>query len=278
MPGRDVDDGLEDLFSSPDKMPLLDERLFLWAETPQLATEYVMSYGKNMRALPLPPPDDNLTVDIEDKTASVCYTALYLGAAREEKGFNHLPRLLGDMHEQFGKSGKLKFIIQCTPQIVGRLPGIQDALDALKKYPASYVELIENVLSDKDYNELIARSDVVLLLYDQKKYRVRGSGIAVEALGYGKAILTTDKTFCSALLKGKIRSVTEIDSASEVLADFIVNRARVKQVMNDLCWEYKRVNSRRNYVRRIINQASNVAPDFLPSNLIGKMYRPLLKS
>ncbi|HIB85051.1 MAG TPA: glycosyltransferase family 1 protein [Chromatiaceae bacterium] len=161
-------------------------------------------------------------------------TVVYLGAAREEKGFLLLPELIGSLYEVLGKSEQLRFVIQCSPQIVGYLPSIKVAIEKLRQFPSDYVELRDKPQSTKDYYEMLSGSDVVMLCYDHDRYRVRGSGIAVEAVALGKILLSTKGTFPEFLSGSGAASgstVTEVSAALEdVVARFEHYRAEAAQV------------------------------------------------
>lgn len=277
MPGRDSGDNIIDILHTVKASNYTDKKVFFWAETPQLAADYTVTYGFNVRALVLPPPATDISLCTE--THDEVYVALYLGAAREEKGFLHLPKLVEGLYESHGKTGKLKFIIQCTPQIIGYMPSIQSAIDKLSKYPESYVTLVKDVLTEKDYNHYLLKSNALMLLYDQKNYRIRGSGIAVEAISSDKCILTFKNTFCESLIKyGGGESVNSPNEAIGRLMYMVDNKDYYSQQARVQGKEYREINCVRNYIERVISQPnSRFMPNFLPSSLIGKINKPLLK-
>src|SRR5690606_7926075 len=91
MPGKDSGTALQSVLESLRTLNEVDKKVFLWAETPQLAQHYTLAYGINVRAMPLPPVQSSEKIKTENKQQVV--TALYLGAAREEKGFLLLPEI-----------------------------------------------------------------------------------------------------------------------------------------------------------------------------------------
>ena len=278
MPGRDPGDQVVAILNKMKESEVIDSKLFFWAETPQLASDYTRRFSFNVRALQLPPPATEL--DLHSKKGSNAFVALYLGAAREEKGFTHLPEVVESLYESHGKTGKLKFVIQCTPQIIGYLPPINAAIEKLAKYPSSYVTLIKDSLSEADYYEQMAKSNVLMLLYNQKNYRIRGSGIAVEAVSCDKCVLTFKDTFCESLITfNGGEAVDDVSEAIKKLAKMIDNKDAYIERAKIQGKEYRDANCVGKYVERVLAQpavSSALRPHFMPSRLIGKITKPLI--
>lgn len=276
MPGKDPGAALHDLFRTFRTMRAIDRKIFFWAETPQLAAHYTLNYGFNVRAMPLPPPHGIELGKVE--TASNVVTALYLGAAREEKGFLLLPHLAERLYEKFGLTGRLRFIIQCSPQIIGYLPAIKTAMEKLASFPASYVKLIDTVMDEKDYHAYLQVSDVVLLMYNKKNYRIRGSGIAVEAVCAGKCILTHKGTFCASLIThGGGAAVEDVNEAADQLAAMVEKKENYQGRAQLQGREYRSVNSVARYVTRFIEQTwPERSVPFFPSSIAGHVSTNLL--
>mgnify|MGYP000535050840 CR=1 FL=1 len=269
MPGKTPGSPLADVFSGLRTIEAVDRKLFFWAETPQLAAHFTARYGFNVRALPLPPPRPESDYAAAAEAGPV--TALYLGAAREEKGFLHLPDIAARLYESHGRTGKLRFVIQCTPQIVGYVPSIKAAIEALSRFPAAYVRLIEAPLGEDEYHAELAACDAVLLLYNQKNYRIRGSGIAVEAVCAGKCLLARRDTFCASLIThGGGRAVDGVDDTVHALAELAKRPGEYRERASTQAAHYRRASGAQAYVRRIIGQAdeSRRVP-FFPSSIAG---------
>jgi glycosyltransferase involved in cell wall biosynthesis len=277
MPGKDPGNALIDLFKTLRTLPAVDKKVFFWAETPQLATHYTLTYGFNVRAMPLPPPH-GIKQD-KNETASDVMTALYLGAAREEKGFLLLPQLAERLYEKYGRAGRLRFIVQCSPQIIGYLPTIKAAMEKLAIFPVDYVKLIDTVMDEKDYHAYLQASDVVLLMYHKKNYRIRGSGIAVEAVCAGKCILTHKGTFCDSLIThGGGAAVEGVNEAIDQLATMIEEKENYQKRAEKQGREYCSTNSVEHYVIRFMNQTRpEVSVPFFPSLIAGHVVPNLLK-
>lgn len=277
MPGKDPGSALFDIFKTMRTIKAVDKKVFFWAETPQLALHITLTYGFNVRAMPLPPPHKiDVDTPLENSEAA---TALYLGAAREEKGFLHLPEIVDRLYEPYGRTGKLQFVIQCTPQIIGYLPSIKAAIEKLSRYPESYVKLIDTVLDEQDYHSHLLASDVVLLLYNKKNYRIRGSGIAVEAICADKCLLTHCETFCASLITHSGGwAVMDIHEAVANLAELVERSDEYRQRAMLQGQQYRAANSVGKYVAKILNIADmNHSMPFSPSAIVGHISPSLLK-
>ena len=177
---------------------ILNKKVFLYAETEFLANHLSFLWGTAVKPLCLPPPE----IELDDKTdTGEPITITMLGAAREEKGFLLLPDIARSFWDEYGKNKKIRFIIQCNPQIVGYTRNIRESIDLLKEYDNSYVQLIEQQQNSDAYYQCLKTSDIILLIYDREKYGIRGSGIATESISLGKPILATRETFPESLLK-----------------------------------------------------------------------------
>lgn len=274
MPGRNPGTDLSEVFHSMRYREAVDRRLFFWAETPQLARHYTAAYGINVRALPLPVPASLSAGTAPSSNNAV--VALYLGAAREEKGFLCLPEIADRLYEPFGRDGRLRFVVQCTPQIIGYQPNIKQAIARLSSYPSHYVELIDTILSEQEYFSHLKAADVVLLLYNQNNYRLRGSGIAVETVCADKCLLTYSGTYCESLIThGGGAAVADTDEATKFLVDFIARRDEYQNIAKDQGARYRSENSVEKYVARILDQPYRTVPYF-PSSIIGNVSPSLL--
>jgi glycosyltransferase involved in cell wall biosynthesis len=278
MPGKDPGSVLLELFNTIRTMPAVDKKVFFWAETPQLAQHYTLTYGFNVRAMPLPPPHTSVVEGTRKNSDAV--TALYLGAAREEKGFLYLPQLAERLYEPYGKSGKLRFVLQCTPQIIGYLPSIKAAIEKLSGFPPGYVTLIDKILDETEYQAHLTASDLVLLLYSKKGYRIRGSGIAVETVCADKCILTHRGTFCASLIThGGGSAVDDLDEAVAKLSELIERKSEYIDKAKLQGQVYRKTYSVEKYVARMIKQTnSRLHVPFFPSSIIGHVSSSLLKA
>ncbi len=176
---------------------VLDQKIFLYAENYPLSQHLKQLWNVNLTPLEIPilERDALLEKKIIVETPQSRLNIVYLGAAREEKGFLLLPKIIKKtlQHQELKKN--IHFTIQCSPQIIGYSPSIKKAIARLKKYPSDLVHLIEHKQSMEDYYAMLDNADVVLLCYQQNKYQYRGSGIAVEAISSAKIVIVSPDTF-----------------------------------------------------------------------------------
>ncbi|MBL8550631.1 MAG: glycosyltransferase [Hyphomonadaceae bacterium] len=149
------------------------------------------------------------------------WTIGVLGAARADKGFEKLPRIVAAARDL---DPGLAFRIQGPPSEAG--------LDAparrLRRLPG--VTLLAPDLSDEAYEAELARAHVVLLPYDRESFARRGSGVLADALIAGRpAVVTrgtaledalgaglladTPEEFADAIVRIKARNVEFADAA-----------------------------------------------------------------
>lgn len=254
MPGRPDDKSVPKLLKQLADLSAIEKRVFLWAETPQLANHYREMLGVIVYALPLPVAKK---VEMENLVDSVSQGALinivYLGAAREEKGFTLLPELVSLCYENDKTRGNVQFTIQATPQIVGYNERILEAIGRLKGFGNNFVKLIQHSLDESTYHELLWQSEIVLLLYDEHNYKIRGSGIAVEAVSLGKCLIASKRTFCESLIDrgGGVGAETPLE-AFMFIEQYIDQRGLFRTKGRQQAFFYNIQNSGQRYIDRLI--------------------------
>jgi hypothetical protein len=169
---------------------LIDTRVFLHAENERLAEHLSEHFGARVTALPIPAFDVPQTPKRSDNTMNV----VYLGAARTEKGFCAIPEFVRDVLS-IRPAINIHFYIQITPQILGYTPDVAEAVNQLRLLEERRVTLIENPLSSDGYRSMLSLADVMLLMYEPDRYRVRSSGLAVEAVLSQASVLARADTF-----------------------------------------------------------------------------------
>ena len=169
---------------------LLGDRVFLHAENVPLARHLSEYFKQPVTALPIPP---SMSASGDRSTKHEKIRITYLGAARTEKGFCRLPDLVERGLLRYG--GRVSFFIQGSPQIMGYTADVQAAVRRLQDLNHPDLTVATEPLSGPDYDQQLNSADVLLLPYDEARYRVRGSGIAVEALLNGAILLATKGTF-----------------------------------------------------------------------------------
>lgn len=121
----------------------------------------------------------------------------YLGDARTEKGYQHLPQLVQDLWADYVKQDKVSFVIQSNYNIPDGEPAPVVAREQLHHFPSDKVTLIPESPTVEEYGKILEESDVILLPYDKTNYYARSSGILVEALCHGIPVLVPSGTWLS---------------------------------------------------------------------------------
>lgn len=239
---------------------LLGRKVHLYGENESVARMLSRELGAPVAAAPLPA---RFEASAEAGPSSESLRICYLGPAREEKGFLLLPDLIEAILER-PPSTDVEFFIQCPPQIVGYSQAIMNAIARLQNLPGDKVRLFNQHLPSAAFESELRNSDLVLLLYNQQKYAVRGSGIALDALCMGKPILTTSGTHLAALTAG---------GAGESGADPGAYEAGLRRLVNNYPAyraaavrkgrEYALENSGARYLERLerAEQSANSAPE-----------------
>ena len=163
-----------------------------YTDSIQLTEEYD-KLGIKFGTLPIP----HTITKSEPRNLPKTINITYLGDARQEKGFHHLPHIIQDLWHDYVQSGKTHFTIQSYLGLHPGDPKTIVSLHQLQNFSSDKVTLVPNPLSPEEYQNLLVGSDVVLLPYDQVNYYARTSGILVEALGCGIPVVVPEGTWLS---------------------------------------------------------------------------------
>jgi len=170
-------------------------RLSLHATTEELAAQYGWLVGREVGVLPYPvrhgaPPDSEQRRDR--------LTVASLGDLRAEKWSQHLAGSVAAACADPDLESRLRFVVQSNygfpPHSGG--PGelaVMAARGELDRLAAGGgpVELVPGPLTPADYAMRLADADVMLLAYDQDRYRARCSGVLLETLAAGATPIVT---------------------------------------------------------------------------------------
>lgn len=122
---------------------------------------------------------------------------VYLGDARTEKGYHHLPRLVAELTAD---GPPVQFSFQSNFNVPGGEPAAAAARAQLERLPRDQVRLLNDPMTSADYRALLLDADVVVLPYDRDDYYARSSGIFAEALAIGKPVVVPAGTWMAAEL------------------------------------------------------------------------------
>ncbi|MDB5362664.1 MAG: hypothetical protein JWO51_3961 [Rhodospirillales bacterium] len=159
-------------------------RIRLYCDTAELADAYAALTGRPVGVLPIAFRHDLILAAVAAAPArapGAPITIGYLGNARLEKGFQHLPDLVEQLIGRFGWAGKVRFHFQAPFNIPAGEPGIGIARARLGAFPADLVTLEDRVLTTEQYYAMLAGIDVLVLPYDGARYDIRSSGVLVQA-------------------------------------------------------------------------------------------------
>jgi glycosyltransferase involved in cell wall biosynthesis len=169
--------------------------LRLYADTDDLARQYAaLSPGLDVGVIPiphcLPPPEGP-----QPPRAPGPLRIVYLGDARDEKGFHLLADLVDALAGKFFPQGRARFILQGNISVAGDNPVLSHARRRLAAYPGEQVALITEQLDLAAFHDLVRSADIVLLPYDATAYARRSSGILVQALAAGRVVVVPAQTW-----------------------------------------------------------------------------------
>jgi glycosyltransferase involved in cell wall biosynthesis len=122
----------------------------------------------------------------EDGPTPTPLHVVMLGSARPVKGYAIAPDLVAQLYDPHVRDGRLRF----TFHAVRRRSDPIESLQALEIYPRHHVRLIRDILTSREYFELLASADVVLLPYTEF-YRTSASSVLTEALVAGKPVIVS---------------------------------------------------------------------------------------
>ncbi|BFM39499.1 glycosyltransferase [Synechocystis sp. LKSZ1] len=182
-PGLGLTGCLQTYYSSQ----LWPSKIRFYTDTEDLVRNHEALSPIRLGQIPIPFRQEKLSLTPEPDPAQPIHL-VYLGDARSEKGYQHLPALVAQLWDDYLQPGKVRFTIQSNYNVQGGEPGILAAKISLAQYPRAKVQLIEAPLTPEDYYQLLVSADLVVLPYDPQSYQ-RTSGVLTEALAAGKPVV-----------------------------------------------------------------------------------------
>jgi glycosyltransferase involved in cell wall biosynthesis len=181
--------------------------VFLSTDTCELTVQYEALHAGAFATLPIPVgPDFRGEPSGGPHAASrerrICVA--YVGDARGEKGYPHLPEAIGNVWSDLVETGRMLFVIQSNARSGRGERASAEARESLSRLPASNVQLLTNPLSSDEYRALVQSADVLLLPYEPEAYAARSSGILAEALVAGKPVIVPARTWLAEQLAREI--------------------------------------------------------------------------
>ncbi len=162
-----------------------------WTDSEQLTALYSEATGQPFDTLPIP----HTQLPMAASPAAGPFRILFLGDARREKGFHHLPRIVKALTGNGCR--RFEFLIQAHTAIPGGEPGIAESRAELARLSRLGVKLFDKPLESYDYRSLLASGQLSLLPYDSSAYAARSSGILSESLAAGIPAIVPAHTWMS---------------------------------------------------------------------------------
>ena len=169
---------------------LWPNKIRFYTDTEDLVRKHNALSPVQLSQVPIPFRQEKLVNPLTQEIKDFVHI-VYLGDARSEKGYQHLPNLIDALWSTYLQPNKIKFTIQSNYNIQGGEVEILAAKLALSQYPENKIKLIDHPMSPDDYYQLLASADIVVLPYNPQNYQ-RTSGVLTEALAAGKPVVVPD--------------------------------------------------------------------------------------
>lgn len=220
-----------------------------FSDTAQLSSRYSALSPVRFRTVPIPFRHNWMSPEkageISDQSVQHRpLNVIYLGQARVEKGFQHLPRLVESLWDTHVRPGKLRFTFQANMNIPGGEPGIREAHLDLRRFSKNMVRLFTEPLNSADYYRHLLDGDIVVLPYDADTYRNRSSAPLAEALLAGKPVVVPAGTWMAEQIddaRGRVfESAQQLAPAVAEIADEF---ARFRTAAHEFARKWRHWNS-----------------------------------
>ena len=152
-------------------------RLLLFTFDAASSAEYSELLGHSVAVLP-PVHTAAGPLRLRKRAEDGAITLGFLGQQRAEKGFNLLPEIVLGLHTA-GCNARI-LIHDGDP---AERPMTRQLTELAKQYP--HVEFLRGPANPPRWQELLDRTDVIILPYEPNRYRASYSAVAVEAVGAG---------------------------------------------------------------------------------------------
>lgn len=229
-------------------------RIRFYTDSERLSRDYETIADVPFGVLPLPFRAELLTS--KPRRAGDPVTLVYLGEARDEKGFHWLPNLIDALTDDYLVPGKARLLIQSNVGQPQHNPRTVAALRRLRAQSLAGVELrSDDALSPADYYRLASQADVMLLPYLRERYRACTSGVLAEALATGAAAVVPAGTWMADQLP---------DGCGETFADLDGFVDAVRRVIDGFPSYYAAAQANQSDWRR------RHSPDALVARLLGR--------
>ena len=174
-----------------------DQIVSVFTDTKQLTAQYRTVCDLPITTVPIPAPDCDPAALRRTAGKKDDIVLGYLGDARDEKGFQHLPPLLERLKKNDDgvpvRTAKLR--AQCYFAPGHSDMNIVKAHTRLHSSNSGRLEIIDGVLGADAYKQAIENTDVMLIPYKRTNYTARSSGIFTEALAANRPVIVPAGTW-----------------------------------------------------------------------------------
>ena len=197
-----------------------------YTDSDRLTADYDELSDIAFTTLPIPLRHDMIELNQrEQRPSGEPLNIVYLGDARPEKGYQHLPGLVSAIWPTHVRTQRARFTIQSNFNLPGGEPGIPEARRQLRQYPAHQVRILDELLTDAEYYAELGQADLVVIPYESHRYRARTSGVLAEALAAGKPVVVPEDTWMADELDGQVGLTFEstddlVAAVREILDDY----------------------------------------------------------
>ncbi|HEV3023975.1 MAG TPA: hypothetical protein VGX76_15980 [Pirellulales bacterium] len=189
-----------------------------WTDSDDLTQAYQRATGCRFGTLPIPHACEAAARRAGGGPCQV----VFLGDARREKGFHHLPWIVKAVTAAGGQGCRFAFRFQSHTSASVAEPVIDAARNDLMELADHDVTLIEQALEPAAYRRLLADSDVTLLPYEAAAYATRSSGVFADSLAAGVPVVVPAGTWMARQLSsgaGRVyRSLADVPAYVNDLA------------------------------------------------------------
>ena len=213
-------------------------RIFLYANSRELARRLSRRLGNSFQPLEMPPPPE-LAENPGGRADR--FTVGVLGGPRLDKGYSDLPEIVAAHNAASLTPRGTRFVVQHyrTRVSTGEWVRLEAVAAKLRAVPERNVMLVEEMLPSAAYYGVVQQLDAILLPYDPSVYGARDSSLLVDALAAGKLVFTRDGNFLSAGSRTRILSAGDNRLLGEMIADAAAISDRHRQdaaIAKDLFW------------------------------------------
>lgn len=209
--------------------------VYFYTDTEELTQEYNSLDVVEFTTLPIPINHEIMPFAYVPKKE---LNVAYLGDARSEKGFQHLPMIIKRLNDKHNYTNLIKFTVQANfgfKSIKGN-EKIVETKKLLNKCNNINLSIIDTALSSREYCELLKNVDIALFPYEKENYYSRSSGIFAECLAAGIPVIAPTGTWMARQIEKKIRiyqnDLLKTDLKKEVIYEekFVNNQLNINKL------------------------------------------------